>query len=52
MQVCLAFGALLEQEEEDGWHSVAFKSRKLQPAEENYPVHEIELRAIVLALHE
>jgi RNase H-like domain found in reverse transcriptase len=29
-------GAQLEQEEEDGWHPVAFTSRKLQPAEENY----------------
>jgi RNase H-like domain found in reverse transcriptase/Chromo (CHRromatin Organisation MOdifier) domain len=44
------FGALLEQEEEDGWHP--FTSRKLQPAEENYPVHDIELRAIVYALKE
>jgi RNase H-like domain found in reverse transcriptase/Integrase zinc binding domain len=45
-------GALLEQEVEDGWHPVAFTSRKLQPAEENYPVHDLELMAIVYALHE
>jgi hypothetical protein len=44
-------GALLEHEEEDGWHPVAFKSRNLQPAEENYPVYDLELMAIVYVLH-
>jgi RNase H-like domain found in reverse transcriptase len=44
-------GALLELEEENGWHPVAFTSRNLQPAEENYPVHDLELMAIVYALH-
>jgi hypothetical protein len=45
-------GALLEHEEEDGWHPVAFTSRKLQPAEKNYPVHDLELMAIVYAFQE
>jgi RNase H-like domain found in reverse transcriptase/Reverse transcriptase (RNA-dependent DNA polymerase) len=45
-------GALSGQEAEGGWHHVAFTSRKLQPAEENYPVHDLELMAIVYALHE
>jgi hypothetical protein len=40
-------GALLELEEENGWHPVAFTSRNLQRAEENYPVHDLELMAIV-----
>jgi RNase H-like domain found in reverse transcriptase len=43
-------GALLDQEEEDGWHPVAFTSRKLQPAEGNYPVHDLELLDIVYEL--
>jgi RNase H-like domain found in reverse transcriptase len=45
-------GALLEQEDEDGWQLVAFTSRKWRPAEENHPVHDLELMAIVYALHE
>jgi RNase H-like domain found in reverse transcriptase len=43
-------GGLLERDEEDSWHPVAFTSRKLQPAEENYPVHDLEFLAIVCAL--
>jgi RNase H-like domain found in reverse transcriptase len=31
-----AIGAVLEKEDEDGLHPVAFASRKLQPAEVSY----------------
>lgn len=46
-----AIGAELSQST-DGrtWHPVAFESRKLTPAERNYPTHEQELLAIVDAL--
>jgi RNase H-like domain found in reverse transcriptase/Reverse transcriptase (RNA-dependent DNA polymerase) len=43
-------GAVLEQEDDDGFHPVAFASRKLQPAEVSYRVHDLELMAIVYAL--
>jgi hypothetical protein len=39
-------GAVLEQ----NGHPVCFESRKLTPAEKNYPVHELELLAVVHAL--
>jgi hypothetical protein len=42
----------LEQEGEHGSHPVAFESRKLSSAENNYPVHERRLLAIVYALKE
>ena len=47
-----AVGAsLLQQDEETQlWHPVAFYSRKLKPAERNYPVHEQELLALIAAL--
>jgi RNase H-like domain found in reverse transcriptase/Reverse transcriptase (RNA-dependent DNA polymerase) len=45
-------GVELEQEEDDGFHPVAFASRKLQPAEVSYRVHDLELMAIVYALRE
>jgi hypothetical protein len=48
----LGIGAVLEQEQDDGPHPVAFASRKLSSAERNYPVHERELLAIVYALRE
>lgn len=46
-----AIGAELSQST-DGhtWHPVSFASRKMTPAEANYPVHEQELLAIVDAL--
>jgi RNase H-like domain found in reverse transcriptase len=44
--------AVLEQEEDDGFHPVAFASRKLQPAKVSYQVHDLELMAIVYALRE
>jgi len=43
-----AIGALLSQRDDEGrLHPVAFRSRKLQPAEINYEIHDKELLAIV-----
>src|SRR4051812_47989376 len=48
-----ALGAVLSQLCEDGkWHPVAFHSRKFQPAEINYDVHDKEMTAIVAAFKE
>jgi RNase H-like domain found in reverse transcriptase len=52
MQVLSGIGTVLEQEDDDGFHPVAFASRKLQPAEVSYRVHDLELMAIVYALRE
>lgn len=46
----VAVGAELSQFVDGAWHPVAFESRKLTPAECNYPVHERELLAVVNAL--
>jgi len=44
----LAIGAVLSQRDEEGrLHPVAFHSRKFQPAEINYEIHDKELLAIV-----
>lgn len=46
-----AIRAVLFQRDENGFcRPVAFTSRKLQPAERNYPTHEQELLAVVHAL--
>ncbi len=45
-----AIGAELAQEVDGVFHPVAFESRKLTPAERNYPTHERELLALVHAL--
>jgi hypothetical protein len=42
--------ALLQQDDNDIWHPVAYESRKCKPAEKNYPVHERELLALIYAL--
>jgi hypothetical protein len=42
----IGIGAVLSQY----GHPIAYESRKLQPAEQNYPVHELELLAVVHAL--
>ena len=48
-----ALGAVMLQEYEDGrLHPVAFHSRKFQPAEINYDIHNKEMLAIVAALKE
>lgn len=47
-----AVGAVLSQDFGEGLQPVAFFSRMLKNAEVNYPVHEKEMLAIVLALKE
>ena len=46
----LAIGAVLSQDQGKGDQPIAYESRKLSPAEQNYPVHEKELLAIVHAI--
>ena len=46
----LAIGACLTQEYEGKWHPVAYMSRKLSLAEQNYDIYNKELLAIVAAL--
>jgi len=48
----LAVGACLSQEYDKKWHPVAYYSRKLSPAEQNYDIHDKELLAIVAALQQ
>ena len=43
-------GAVLLQELNEGWHPVAYVSRKLNPAERNYTITEKETLAVVYAL--
>jgi len=46
-----AIGTILEQDDAFGWsHLVAYHSKSLQPAEQNYKIHDKELLAIVQAL--
>ena len=45
----VGIGAELSQDHGRGFQPVAFESRKLSPAEKNYPTHEKELLAIVHA---
>jgi len=46
-----ATGAILEQDDAFGWsHLVAYYLKSLQPAEQNYKIHDKELLAIVQAL--
>ena len=45
-----AIGAALQQQFDGHWHPVAFYSRKMKPAERNYPVHEQELLALIASL--
>ena len=47
-----AIGASLSQDSGDGLRPCAFMSKKMIPAERNYPVHEQELLAIICALKE
>jgi hypothetical protein len=46
----LVIGACFSQLYEDMWHSVAYYSRKLSPAKQNYNIHDKKLLAIVAAL--
>ena len=45
-----AMGAVLSQVWDDGKHPVAFESRKMNLAAQNYPTHEREFLAIIHAL--
>ena len=45
-----AIGACLLQEHNGNWHPIAYYSRKMIPAETNYPIYDKELLAIVAAL--
>lgn len=47
-----AVGAQLSQDHGNGLQPIAFMSKKMLPAERNYPVHEQEQLAIILALKE
>lgn len=47
-----AVGATLSQDVGRGLQPIAFLSKKMLPAERNYPVHEQELLAIIVALRE
>lgn len=47
-----AVGAWLSQDQRAGLQPIAYLSKKMLPAERNYPVHEQELLAIVVALRE
>ena len=43
-------GGVLSQEQEGKWKPIAFLSRIMQPAEQNYEIYDKELLAIVEAL--
>ena len=45
-----AIGGVLSQEQEEKWKPIAFLSRTMQPAEQNYEIYDKELLAIVEAL--
>ena len=45
-----AIGAVLQQWFESGWHSIAYFSKKLKPAETRYCAFDKELLAIYLAI--
>ena len=47
-----ALGVYLVQKYPDGWHPVAYYSRKMTPPELNYDIYNKELLGIVAALKE
>ena len=44
----VAGAALLQQGKDQVWHPVAYPSKKLAPAEWNYPIHDKEMLAVIL----
>ena len=46
----LAIGGCLTQEYDGKWHPIAYHSRKMSPAEQNYDIHDKELLTIVECL--
>ena len=46
----LVIGACLYQMKDQKWHPVAYYSRKMSAAEQNYNIHDKELLAVVCAL--
>ncbi len=47
-----ALGAVLSQVFQDGTHPIAYYSRKLSPAEQNYTIYDKEMLAVVAAIQE
>jgi len=47
-----AIGACLMQDQGNGLQPIVYMSKKMQPAELNYPVHQKELLAVICALKE
>ena len=45
-----AIKGVLSQEQDGKWKPIAFLSRTMQPAEQNYEIYDKELIAIVMAL--
>jgi hypothetical protein len=44
-----ALAGILSQRYEDGWHPIAFYSRKFTPTEWHYPIYDKEMMAIVMS---
>ena len=47
-----AVGSTLMQKMKGLWHPVAYFSKKLNPAESNYPIHDKEMLAIIRCIYE
>ena len=47
-----AYAGILSQLWEDGWHPIAYFSRKFSGPELNYPVYDKELMAIVMGFRQ
>ena len=46
-------GAVLSQQQSDGlWRPVAYSSKKLSPAESNWPIHDKEMWAVISAIRQ
>lgn len=47
-----AYAGILSQKWEDGWHPIAYLSRKFSGPELNYPIYDKELMAIVMSFRQ